>query len=128
MGRTAKAFLYGYQIITIKTDSSDSRINYKFDREGRKRGGNKDLAPELWDYLFGLYIVDKQGRLVYLYEPIGIRPEKLIQAMANDLHPSAEEKFDAVEIINEDTGELLDTLHDVDLIGILEGIKKEMQR
>ncbi|GER94108.1 hypothetical protein A45J_1866 [hot springs metagenome] len=127
MGRTAKAHVSGRQIITIETDLVDDSINYKFDVKGRKRGGNKDLAPELWDYLFGLYIVDKNDRLVYLYEPMGITPDTLIKTIANDLHPSAEEKFDIVEIIDEDTGDVLKTLKNIDLIGILEGIKEVME-
>lgn len=129
MGRTAKAYLYGLQIITIETDLADSSINYKFDVKGRERGGNKDLAPELWDYLFGLYIVDKQDRLVYLYEPLGSTAKSLaedIKTIANNPHPSAEEIFDTVDIIDEETGEVLKTLHNVNLLGILEGIKEVM--
>lgn len=127
MGRTAKALLYGRQIITIETDMADEKLNYKFDVKGRLKGGNSDLAPDLWDYLFGLYIVDKQGRLIYLYEPIGINPDTLISAIASDLHPSAEEKFDTVEIIDEETEKALKTLKNVDLLGILRGVKEVVE-
>lgn len=107
----------------MQTDLIKERVNYKFDVEGRLKGGNKDLAPELWNYLFGLYIVDKHDRLIYLYEPIGKKIEKLILTIASDQHFSAVEVFDTVKIIEEETNKVLKTLHDVDLIGILEGIK-----
>lgn len=97
-GRTAKVYLYGNQIITIETDLADSSINYKFDVVGRKKDGNRDLAPKLWNYI------------------------------ANDPHPSAKEKFSKVEIIDEETNKVLKTLHDVDLIGILEGLKKFVRK
>jgi len=123
MGRTAKALLHHNQIITIETDLSGSiRSGSDF-----KKIKGSNIGSELWDYLFVFYFVD-EDRLVYAHEGLGLKPDKLIYTIANDLHPSAEEKFDTVQIINEDTGDLLMTLHNVELIGILEGIKEVMEQ
>ncbi|BCB96781.1 hypothetical protein JZK55_17030 [Dissulfurispira thermophila] len=122
MGRTAKAYINS-TIYTIKTDL--------YNRDKHRRWQYTNLAPELWDYMYPFYLVDEQGRLVYLYEGgLGMGAKSVqedIFTIASDLHPSAEEKFDTVEIIDEDTGNVLKTLKNVDLIGILERIKEVME-
>jgi len=106
MSRTAKAFIYGNQLITIETDLY-----------GKVKG--KPLAKDLLNNPFAIYLVDKKNRLIYAHEGIGIAPIKIIQAIENDPHPSLTEKFESVDIINEDTGEVLKTFYNVDLAGIL---------
>jgi hypothetical protein len=117
MGRTAKAYLYRNQIYTIETDIPRSK--------------GKNIASKVWDYLYPFYEEDSQGRLVWLYDGLssGAKSvERAIYTIASDLRPSAEEKFDTVEIIEEETGETLKTLYNVDLLGILEGIKEVLKR
>lgn len=115
MGRTAKAILYGssYKIVTDLDDKVEGRP-----------------CDEIWDYQYPLYILDDEDRLVYLEQfdsgPKGIEYD--IFTIASDLHPSAEEVFDEVEIIDEDEGKVLKTLLNVDLIDILKGIKEVMGR
>lgn len=114
MGRTAKAILYGssYKIVT----DLDDKV------KGRSCGN------EMWDFLYPIFILDDNDRLVYLEQfdsgPKGIRYD--ISTIADNPHPSTKEIFDTVEIIDEDEGKVLKTLHNVDLLGILQGIKEIM--
>lgn len=114
MGRTAKAILYGssYKIVTDLDDKVKGR----------------SCGDEIWDFLYPIFILDDTDRLVYLEQfdsgPKGIRYD--ISTIADNPHPSAEEIFDTVDIIDEETGEVLKTLHNVNLLGILEGIKEVM--
>lgn len=134
MGRTAKAYLHRLQTYTIETDIYNS-TDKLHDREGVFTGIKHavNIAEDLWDYRYPFYFVDKsKKRLVYLHEGGLITSAKGaqedIEMIANDLHPSAEEKFDTVDIIDEDTGKLLNTIHNADLIGILQAVKEVMER
>jgi len=88
----------------------------------------RSCGDEIWDFLYPIFILDDTDRLVYLEQfdsgPKGIRYD--ISTIADNPHPSAEEIFDTVDIIDEETGEVLKTLHNVNLLGILEGIKEVM--
>lgn len=122
MGRNAKVYLYREQTYTIETDLYNS--------ERMDNNEYINIADKLWDYRFPFYYVDEKGRLVYLYEGgLGTGAKSVqedILMIKNDMHPSAEEIFDTVDIINEETGEVLKTLYNVDLLGILQGIKEAM--
>lgn len=119
MGRTAKVYVVS-GIYTIETDLYDGiKSHYK------------NIAPELWGYMYPFYLVDEHGRLMYLYEGgrgMGAKSvAKDIQRIEADPHPSTAEIFDTVEIIDEDSEKTLKTLSNVDLVGILRGIKEVME-
>ncbi len=116
MGRTAQVLLYG-TVYAIKTDLAEKVYG-------------EDIAPELWNYLYAFYFVDDDGRLVYLYQPLCYRAKHVqedIDKILKDPHPSIYEVFDKVDIVDERTGEVYMELKDVNLIGILEGIKEILQ-
>ncbi len=116
MGRTAQVLLYG-TVYSIRTDLDD-------------KVQGKDIASRLWDYLYAFYFVDDDGRLVYLYQPLCYGAKYIkedIDRILKDPHPSIYEVFDRVDIVDEQTGEVYMELKNVNLIGILEGIKEVLK-
>ena len=78
-------------------------------------------------YHWAKYTEDADGRLAFIYEPLGTRPKWIdaeIERMKKYPRPAFKEIFDRVDIINEDTGEVFVELVNVNLFGILEGIKE----
>ncbi len=113
MGRTAQVILYG-TVYTIKTDL-DNKVQ------------GKNIASKLWDYLYPFYIVDDDGRFVYLYQPLCYGAKHVqedIYKILENPHPSIYEVFDNVDIIDENTGKVYMELKNVNLLGILKGIKE----
>ncbi len=115
MTRKAKVFLCTGWIYTI--DCGVSRTHWI--KIGRT-----------YPYGWAQYSEDDRGRLAWIYEPLaasskGIHAE--IERMMRYPRPAFKEIFDEVDIINEETGAVYAELHDVDLFGILEGIKDVIQ-
>ncbi len=86
----------------------------------------RDVAAKFDDYNFAFYFEDKSGRLSFVYQPFGsVKGIDIdIESLKRNKKPSINEIFDQADIVNERTGEVYAELENVDIFGILDGIRE----
>jgi len=113
MGRKAQVLVRTGWTYKIRTDIPQS--------------AGVNVGPKFDDYCFAFYLENKEGELVYLYQPLcsGTKSIDLdIESLKRNKKPAVSEIFAEVDIVDEETGEVWAELQDADLFAILEGIKE----